>query len=90
MHSESQLDMHPAEKVQLLHGPDGRLYTKHSDVIGGPAAWQTVPADGVSIGDSDDSIMLGEFLNLAFAVRDSATTSEQWVVVDVYEIRKAF
>jgi len=76
--------------VQALHGPDGFRFTKHSDVIGTAASPEAPNADGLLFGQTDESIMLGDSVNLGFTVFDALSTSEEWVLVDVYITAKAF
>ena len=74
----------------LTHGPNGFLFTAHSNLIGTGGAPIAINADNLMVGQSDDTLMLGDFLNLGVEVSDSASTSEQWVVVDIYVSLKAF
>ena len=74
----------------LTHGPNGFLFTSHSNLIGTGGAPVAINADNLMVGQSDDTLMLGDFLNLGVELSDSAATSEQWVVVDIYISTKAF
>jgi len=74
----------------LTHGPNGFLFTAHSNLIGTGGAPIAINADNLMVGESDAALMLGDFLNLGVEISDSAATSEQWVVVDIYVSLKAF
>ena len=76
--------------VQAMHSPDGFRFTKHSDVIGTAVSPEAPNADGLLAGQTDESIMIGESVNLAFTVFDALSTGEEWVLVDVYVTAKAF
>jgi len=74
----------------LTHGPNGFLFTAHSNLIGTGGAPIAINADNLMVGQSDDTLMLGSYLNLGVELSDSAASSEQWVVVDVYTSLKPF
>ncbi len=76
--------------VELTHGPDGKHYTTHSDVIGSTGSPVPVPVSNLLSGDADESIIIGEFLQPCITISDSASTSQVWAVVDVYEMLKPF
>jgi len=74
----------------LTHGPSGFQFTAHSNLIGTGGSPIAINADNLMVGQSDDTLMLGDYLNLGVEISDSAATSEQWVVVDVYTSLKPF
>jgi len=74
----------------LTHGPNGFLFTAHSNLMGTGGAPIAINSDNLMVGESDATLMLGDFLNLGVEISDSAATSEQWVVVDVYVSLKPF
>ena len=47
-------------------------------------------ADLLMVGQTVESLMLGDYLNLALEVSDSAATSEQWILADIYTSLKPF
>jgi len=76
--------------LQLLHSPNNFIFTKHSDLVGTAGTPVAINTDNLMVGDSDAAVMLGDYLNLAFTINDSAASSEQWVVVDIYVSAKPF
>jgi len=76
--------------LQALHGPDGFRFTKHSDLFGTAGTPVAMNADLLMVGQTDESLMLGDYLNLALEVSDSAATSEQWILADIYTSLKPF
>jgi len=76
--------------VQAMHGPDGFRFTQHSDMIGAAGAPVAINVDNLMVGQTDADLMLGDYLNLSFEIRDSAATGEQWVTVDIYVSGKPY
>ncbi len=74
---------------ELYHGADKRYMTAHSDIFGTSGTPASIPSDNVLVGDADTSIIIGEERNLDLTVSDSAATSAQWVIGDLYEMLKA-
>jgi hypothetical protein len=73
--------------IRLQHGPDGRRFLDHSI----PIAANTPVGAGVVLlnGDADQTRIIGEWMLPTLTVQSSGTT-EEWAVVDVYEMRKPF
>jgi len=76
--------------LQALHGPDGFRFTKHSDLFGTAGTPLALNTDLLMVGQTDATLMLADFISLALQVSDSAATSEQWVLADVYTSLKPF
>ena len=76
--------------LQALHSPDGFRFTKHSDLFGTAGTPVALNSDLLMVGQTDESLMLGDYLNLALQVSDSAATSEQWILADIYTSLKPF
>lgn len=72
--------------LDLDHGPDGRNHLTHSTPI-----TQAAVGAGVTLrsGDSDSTKVIGEWLHPTALVGSTGATRE-WVVFDLYEMRKPF
>jgi len=74
--------------IKLYQGPDRQHWDLHSTPI---ALSDPGPIDGLLVGDTAGSTnMIGEYLEPRVIVSDSASTTEQWVKVEVWEMRKPF
>ena len=72
--------------IELWHGPDGLASVLHSTPINAADP----SSSGLLVGDCDTSKMIGEFLLPVIKIKDSALTTAQWAIVEIFEMRKPF
>jgi hypothetical protein len=72
--------------LTLNHGPDGKVTVLHSTPIA-VAVPGAVPS--LLSGDADSTKVLGEWLHPIVSAASTAATAE-WLIVEVYEMRKPF
>lgn len=76
--------------VEFLDGPDGRTFDTHSDIIGTSGTPVALSSTDLMSGDADQDIILNEYRVLQITISDSAASSLQWVMFDLYEMLKPF
>lgn len=75
--------------VRCDHGPDGEVFITHSTPINDVDPGSTVP--GLVSGDTlGTPNMIGEVIEPVIGCRSTAAATIDWMVVDLYELRKAF
>lgn len=74
--------------IDVYHGPRSEVLRLHSAAMTDAQPGTTYP---VSVGgQGDTSLVLSEYIEPRIKIRDSATTTPQWALVEVYEMRKPF
>ena len=73
--------------LDLDHGPDGRNFVAHST----PIATTQISGSSAALlsGDADTTKILGEWLRPTLTA-GSTGASQEWIMVDVYEMLKPF
>lgn len=74
--------------ADVYHSPDGSVGKLHSTAFEAQDPSTTLPA--ILSGDADSTKVIGEHTMVALRIKDSAATTIQWAVVEIYEMKKPF
>ena len=72
--------------LTLEHSLNGQYFATHST----PIAYAEAPDGGALAGDADTSKILAEHRRAKLLVKDNTAATEEWAIVEVWEMLKPF